>query len=250
MYHDTDFEAADIHKAAHCYEMAYQWDSEMAPYQLGKLYLEGNPYPKDDLKAIEMFEQTEGILKQWAEYKLGKMYENEASPYKDVTLAATHFRNAAELGNEFAQYKLAKAYLQGKGIEASTPQAIALFSRLVQSKNKMAKDAKLDIWSEYYLGKIYLYGLGIERDPAKGLELLEHAAQNDCEPAEKLLQRYKQYRAKSTVQSVQSLIMRIADSLQADTTQTKNYRTTTRTRYERLRQAEKHQDQRTEEMYY
>ena len=170
--------------------------------------------------------------------------------YKDVTLAATHFRNAAELGNEFAQYKLAKAYLQGKGIEASTPQAIALFSRLVQSKNKMAKDAKLDIWSEYYLGKIYLYGLGIERDPAKGLELLEHAAQNDCEPAEKLLQRYKQYRAKSTVQSVQSLIMRIADSLQADTTQTKNYRTTTRTRYERLRQAEKHQDQRTEEMYY
>ena len=31
------------------------------------------------------------------------------------------------------------------------------------------------------------------------LELLEHAAQNDCEPAEKLLQRYKQYRAKSTV---------------------------------------------------
>lgn len=250
LYHDTDFEAADIHKAAHCYEMAYQWDSEMAPYQLGKLYLEGNPYPKDDLKAIEMFEQTEGILKQWAEYKLGKMYENEASPYKDVTLAATHFRNAAELGNEFAQYKLAKAYLQGKGIEASTPQAIALFSRLVQSKNKMAKDAKLDIWSEYYLGKIYLYGLGIERDPAKGLELLEHAAQNDCEPAEKLLQRYKQYRAKSTVQSVQSLIMRIADSLQADTTQTKNYRTTTRTRYERLRQAEKHQDQRTEEMYY
>lgn len=175
---------------------------------------------------------------------------NDYAQYKDVTLAATHFRNAAELGNEFAQYKLAKAYLQGKGIEASTPQAIALFSRLVQSKNKMAKDAKLDIWSEYYLGKIYLYGLGIERDPAKGLELLEHAAQNDCEPAEKLLQRYKQYRAKSTVQSVQSLIMRIADSLQADTTQTKNYRTTTRTRYERLRQAEKHQDQRTEEMYY
>ena len=83
--------------------MAYQWDSEMAPYQLGKLYLEGNPYPKDDLKAIEMFEQTEGILKQWAEYKLGKMYENEASPYKDVTLAATHFRNAPELGNDFAQ---------------------------------------------------------------------------------------------------------------------------------------------------
>lgn len=47
-----------------------------------------------------------------------------------------------------------------------------------------------------------------------------------------------------------SSYMRIADSLQADTTQTKNYRTTTRTRYERLRQAEKHQDQRTEEMYY
>ncbi len=250
LYHDADFEAADIHKAARCYEMACDWDNDMASYQLGKLYLEGNPYPKNDLKAIEMFEQTEGVLKQWAEYKMGKMYENEAAPYKDITLAATHFCKAAKLGNEFAQYKLAKAYLQGHGAEASTPKAITLFSHLVQSQNKMTKNAQLDIWSEYYLGKIYLYGLGIERDPVKGMELLEHSAQNGCEPAEKLLQRYKQYRAKSTVQSVQSLIMHVANSLQADNAQVQNYHHTTKTRYESMRLAEKRRDQRTEEMYY
>lgn len=197
-----------------------------------------------------MFEQTEGVLKQWAEYKMGKMYENEAAPYKDITLAATHFCKAAKLGNEFAQYKLAKAYLQGHGAEASTPKAITLFSHLVQSQNKMTKNAQLDIWSEYYLGKIYLYGLGIERDPVKGMELLEHSAQNGCEPAEKLLQRYKQYRAKSTVQSVQSLIMHVANSLQADNAQVQNYHHTTKTRYESMRLAEKRRDQRTEEMYY
>lgn len=190
------------------------------------------------------------MLKPWAEYKIGTIYQDERFSQKDLRLAVYHFQKAAGLGNEFAQYKLAKAYLQGDGVEPSTGKAIQLFEKLMQTKSEIAKAAQLNIWSEYYLGKIYLYGLGIQSNPGKGKELLQHAAENNCEPAQKLLERYNLYRAKSAMQTVKSLIMRIANSLQADTTQAKNYRPTTKTRYEHLRQAEKHQDQRTEEMYY
>ena len=225
-------------------------ENETAVYQLGKIYSSGEASQEDYLKAIQLLEQTKGVLKPWAEYKIGTIYQDERFSQKDLRLAVYHFQKAAGLGNEFAQYKLAKAYLQGDGVEPSTGKAIQLFEKLMQTKSEIAKAAQLNIWSEYYLGKIYLYGLGIQSNPGKGKELLQHAAENNCEPAQKLLERYNLYRAKSAMQTVKSLIMRIANSLQADTTQAKNYRPTTKTRYEHLRQAEKHQDQRTEEMYY
>ena len=250
IYLDENFNEHSRDKAIQCFEHAQELGNETAVYQLGKIYSSGEASQEDYLKAIQLLEQTKGVLKPWAEYKIGTIYQDERFSQKDLRLAVYHFQKAAGLGNEFAQYKLAKAYLQGDGVEPSTGKAIQLFEKLMQTKSEIAKAAQLNIWSEYYLGKIYLYGLGIQSNPGKGKELLQHAAENNCEPAQKLLERYNLYRAKSAMQTVKSLIMRIANSLQADTTQAKNYRPTTKTRYEHLRQAEKHQDQRTEEMYY
>ena len=250
IYLDENFNEHSRDKAIQCFEHAQELENETAVYQLGKIYSSGEASQEDYLKAIQLLEQTKGVLKPWAEYKIGTIYQDERFSQKDLRLAVYHFQKAAGLGNEFAQYKLAKAYLQGDGVEPSTGKAIQLFEKLMQTKSEIAKAAQLNIWSEYYLGKIYLYGLGIQSNPGKGKELLQHAAENNCEPAQKLLERYNLYRAKSAMQTVKSLIMRIANSLQADTTQAKNYRPTTKTRYEHLRQAEKHQDQRTEEMYY
>ena len=58
--------------------------NETAVYQLGKIYSSGEASQEDYLKAIQLLEQTKGVLKPWAEYKIGTIYQDERFSQKDL----------------------------------------------------------------------------------------------------------------------------------------------------------------------
>ncbi len=141
----------------------------VAKYQLGKLFLSKEHFPKDVDYAVRWLEEAAEEGNQYAEYLLGKLYLKGVDIEQDIDEAERLLIRSAEQGNKYAAYTLAKEYLSGENLEEDIPRAMELL--------KMSAD-KGFTQAEYLFGKLLYQGELTEKDAQKALEYLERAANN------------------------------------------------------------------------
>ena len=141
----------------------------VAKYQLGKLFLSTEHFPKDVDYAVRWLEEAAEEGNQYAEYLLGKLYLKGEDIEQDIDEAERLLIRSAEQGNKYAAYTLAKEYLSGENFEEDIPKAMELL--------KMSAD-KGFAQAEYLFGKLLYQGELTEKDAKKALEYLERAANN------------------------------------------------------------------------
>ena len=162
-----DSKEYDPQKALELFMESAKLGCGIAKYQLGKLFLSGEHFPKNIEYAIRWLEESADEGNPYAEYLLGKLYLNGEDIEQDIDEAELLLKNSAEQGNKYAAYTLAKEYLSGERIKKDIPKAMEL---LIMSANKGFSQA------EYLYGKILYHGELTEKDIKNALKYLERSA--------------------------------------------------------------------------
>ena len=139
----------------------------VAKYQLGKLFIKGEHFPKNISYAIRWLEEAAEEKNQYAEYLLGKLYLQGEDVEQDLEKAMEFLRRSADQGNKYASYAVAKALLLDENIPVDTEEAL---KRIMASVDNGFAPA------EYLLGKLLWEGELIEKNASKALEYLEKSA--------------------------------------------------------------------------
>ena len=140
----------------------------VAKYQLGKLFLSGEHFPKNIGYALRWLEEATEEKNQYAEYLLGKLYLKGEDVDQDLEKAMELLKRSSDQGNKYASYTFAKAMLSGELVPFDILEA---FNRLKESADKGFAPA------EYLFGKLLYEGRLIEKDLTKALEYLEKSAE-------------------------------------------------------------------------
>ena len=140
----------------------------VAKYQLGKLFANGEHFPKNISYALRWLEEAAEEKNQYAEYLLGKLYLKDEDVDQDLEKATELLRRSAKQGNKYASYALAKLLLSGEEIRSDTLEG---FKCLKTAADKGFAPA------EYLLGKLLYEGKLIEKNLEKALEYLEKSAE-------------------------------------------------------------------------
>ena len=140
----------------------------VAKYQLGKLFANGEHFPKNISYALRWLEEAAEEKNQYAEYLLGKLYLKDEDVDQDLEKATELLRRSAKQGNKYASYALAKLLLSGEEIRSDTLEG---FKCLKTTADKGFAPA------EYLLGKLLYEGKLIEKNLEKALEYLEKSAE-------------------------------------------------------------------------
>ena len=140
----------------------------VAKYQLGKLFANGEHFPKNISYALRWLEEAAEEKNQYAEYLLGKLYLKDEDVDQDLEKATELLRRSAKQGNKYASYALAKLLLSGEEIHSDTLEG---FKCLKTAADKGFAPA------EYLIGKLLYEGKLIEKNLEKALEYLEKSAE-------------------------------------------------------------------------
>ena len=159
--------AQDTVTAAHWYRSAAQRGDPVSQYRLALLYLAGGGIPQDNEQAIRWLHRAAEhnftdahVLLGWL-YDDVHMYEETATVEKHPGTAASWYLKAAQSGNPYAEFKLGMMYFEGRGVQQSDKEALALLHRAIEQ-------GELDSVSLLYaydaLQTVYEAGPGTERD--------------------------------------------------------------------------------------
>ncbi|HVJ51964.1 MAG TPA: hypothetical protein VM689_05850 [Aliidongia sp.] len=110
---DGDKDAAWLHCAPPA-RPASEIDSGRFDAALGKMYAQGNGVPKDDARALRLYEAGAKLDNPDALNALGECYAEERGVPRDDAKAAALFKRAAALGNPDAQQNLDRMTAQGR----------------------------------------------------------------------------------------------------------------------------------------
>lgn len=154
-------------KAIKHFEDSNEIGCEKALLNLAECYLTGNGVKKDPREAFNMY--VRGSIKQHpiATNKLGEMYEEGIVIFQDLDKAFDYYLAAVNLGNNKAGNNLAKMYYNGISVERDVDKAVKHFK-------KADKDGFTD--ASAYLGNCYFLGEGVVRDYTKALELFNKSS--------------------------------------------------------------------------
>ena len=199
---------ADYKNALFYYRMAAEEDFPDALERLAEAYLgDERGLEKDEKTALKLFKRAAKLGNAAAQYNLGMAYacgyygvtpDKEKAVFwlkksakgenpmacvqmglynlytvktdKACKKAFEYFQNAYYLGEEEAVINLGLCYLQGKGVERNSKEAVKCFSEAVKKTNSGV--------AYYNLGLCYENGFGVRKDYKKAIEMYGKAVEN------------------------------------------------------------------------
>lgn len=126
-----------------------------ARYQLGRMYEQGAGVPKDELKAMQIYQQAAQEGSGPAALKIGNAYYTGQGVEKDYKKAFQWYQKAAEKNNYPAQYNIGLMLEEGLGVKKDL---IRSFDTYKQSAEQGYAPAQMA------LGRMYLKGIGTPQD--------------------------------------------------------------------------------------
>ena len=151
------------------YQKAMDLGSSKATSQLGFMYRGGWGVPRDDDKAVVLYNKAIELdpKNSYAFYNLAKMYEEGLGVVQNNQKADELYKNAIDLGSSDAMLNLAENYMTGLyGTPLNTEKGLELYQKAIALDNKNALNQ---------LAIRYLRGKGVEKDYTKALALLNKA---------------------------------------------------------------------------
>ena len=123
-----------------------------------------NSVPRDDNRAIALYEQAAAQGFAPAQCQLGELYERGgAGVAKDCKRAASFYALAADSGHAQAQSNLARMHLDGVAVSRNHARAVELLQLAAQQGHAQASTR---------LGMLYMQGRGVDRDEIRAASFL------------------------------------------------------------------------------
>jgi uncharacterized protein len=150
----------DDRKAAEWYKLAAaaKLGQPLAAYDLALLYIEGQLFPQDFVRAAALLRTAATAGNADAQYALGTFYKEGRGVEKDMHEATRLWAQAALADNTDAQVEYAIALYNGDGVEKNQPIAAGLFHQAALHGSAIAQDR---------LARILASGQGV---PANALD--------------------------------------------------------------------------------
>jgi TPR repeat protein len=136
-------------------KLAAEQGHEIAQYEIGLRYANGEGVPKDDLLAFGWFLKAAEQGNSNAQAYIGIAYAAGRGVSKDNRLSLIWLHKAAEQNNAIGQYSLGMMYSNGQGVSKDEEQAIRWF-------NKAASQGNVE--AQFKLGAMYALGRGTTKD--------------------------------------------------------------------------------------
>lgn len=137
-------------------------------YRMGRIYLNGDGIPKDERKAVELFQKSADSGNAKAYNDLAKCCLNGSGVNANKQKAIEYAKKSIDLGCTEAKvtlgdiyYEMAKDFRDGKGVTKDENKAISLFEQAGEYGNSKAYNS---------LAKCYLSGTGVTKNGQKSLE--------------------------------------------------------------------------------
>lgn len=137
-------------------------------YRMGRIYLIGDGIPKDEQKAVELFQKSADNGNAKAYNDLAKCFLNGTGVNVSKQKAIEYANKSLDLGCSEAKntlgdiyFGMAKDFRDGNGVVKDTKKAIELFEKAGEYGNSKAYNS---------LAKCYLSGTGVAQNGQKGLE--------------------------------------------------------------------------------
>lgn len=175
----------NLEKAFEFYTKASALGNTYAMVQLGLCYRDGSGVSKNEAKAFKYFETAAKQGNSSAYCLLGHCYLTGTGITKNEEKAFKCFKSSADLGDSAGYYWLGLCYENECGCKENPEKAFDSF------KNAYDSDEEPDADTKFELGYCYICGYGCNEDIENGLELINEAAEEDCEEAQEFLTELK-----------------------------------------------------------
>ena len=186
---DNNFHVVQFKRVPEKSETTSVWVFEW--YNEGMMYLNGEGFPKNRDKAIELFRRAANQDHPGAKNMLAKLspsaeeiYDQgiEAYEAEDYAKAVELFRKSADMGNDNAQNDLGNCYLYGNGVPQDDKKAAEWYRKAADQGHKFAQN---NLAMRYYGGE------GVPEDKKKAAEwFLKSAEQGNVEAQNNLANCY------------------------------------------------------------
>ena len=163
-----------------------------AQHALGRLYRDGGPVEKNNLRSVIWLAQAAKQGDRCAMYALGKLYLEE----DDLPTAMRWFQQSAELGYTLAQYRLGKLLLESGDADRN--------AQVVRWLTGAAECG--DPYAQYALGKLYLLGKQVPPDHDAAVRWLKQSAAQGNESARATLERMERFHGPSVLSAATRLL--------------------------------------------
>ncbi len=185
-------------KAAEWWRKSAEQGNSGAQFGLGSLYAEGLGVPRNHTKAVELFHKAAAQGHLMAQMRLGYIYFHGSGVSRDFEEAFFWLSLVPSTNPDIAGYrnkareKLTPSQLAG--IETRLREFNMSLRQSVQQKTpQMMRDIRLEAengaaWAQFELGLLYLRGVEFPADFAAARQLIQAAASQGYEEAQKLLQ--------------------------------------------------------------
>lgn len=175
-----------------------------AQYTLGRLYRDGGPVEKNNLRSVIWLTQAAKQGDRRAMYALSKLYLEE----DNLPTAMRWFQQSAELGDTLAQYCLGKLLLESGNADRNT-EAIRWLTVAAECG---------DQYAQYALGKLYLLGKQVPPDHDAAVRWLKQSAAQGNESARTTLERMEHFRGPSVLSAATRLLHHMSRIFQEQST--------------------------------
>jgi TPR repeat protein len=167
-------------EAIRYYKMASDnWKNTTAIYLLGNIYNKKQNFT-EAAKYYQLMSGDEfgGTAVNIARYQLGKFYADGNGVTQNFTTAAQYFKKAADLSEDFAgygnadaQFALSALYGAGKGVGQSDAEALKYLRMAAKQDHTKA---------QFGLGMMFINGKGVTQSPPIGYLWVARAAEGDA----------------------------------------------------------------------
>lgn len=135
-------------------------------FNLGEMYALGQGVPKDETRAVTLFDRACSAGNYPACFDLGVMYTGGWGVAKDAARAVPPYKQACDGGVPWACFNLGVMYAGGQGVERDTERAVPLYRQACDGGVSQA------CWN---LGFIYFLGEGVPKDESTAAVLMKRA---------------------------------------------------------------------------
>jgi uncharacterized protein len=149
------YERGDYAAALREWRSVAEDGDEIAQYNLGVLYANGQGVEQDNIEAFKWWRRSaqQGFVE--ATFNLGHMYAHGVGVHQDHSQAVRWWRTAANQGDIRAQHALGYNYAMGLGVPQDYSEAVKLWRNPAERGFALSQEA---------LGEMYLGGKGVLQD--------------------------------------------------------------------------------------
>jgi hypothetical protein len=164
---DYYFQQKNYVDALYYYQQAAELGNDLAQFQLGQIYSQGQGTTKNERIAHQWYQQAAQQGHAQAQFKLAYGYSKGVGVGQDHQQAIYWYQQAAQQGVLIAQYNLAYIYTQGQVTERDYVKAAYWYQQAA---------AQGDADAQNNLAKLYENGQGVAQDLSKAKSLYRQAA--------------------------------------------------------------------------